>query len=158
MSYHNDKYYDMIVVNILQQVNIYMVWYHFMTHEICKIHHIWESKCTLVIIYCKPHWQPFCSLWHLANNVWLTFNSLHPSDVIWWHRSGSTLAQVMTCCLNTSSHYLNQCWFFFSGVLWYSPESNFAANAQTTVLHDQFENYIFEIAAKTPMVQLVKPK
>ena len=25
------------------------------------------------------------------------FNSLWPSDAIWWHRSGSTLAQVMAC-------------------------------------------------------------
>ena len=37
-------------------------------------------------------------------------NSLWPGDVIWWHRSGSILAQVMTCCLTVPSHYLNQCW------------------------------------------------
>ena len=36
-------------------------------------------------------------------------NSLWPSDVIWWHRSGSTLAQVMACCLMAPSHYLSQC-------------------------------------------------
>ena len=42
---------------------------------------------------------------------WLvTFNSLRPSDAIWRHRSGSTLAQVMACCLTAPSHYLNQCW------------------------------------------------
>ena len=28
------------------------------------------------------------------------FNSLRPSDAIWRHRSGSTLAQVMACCLD----------------------------------------------------------
>ena len=38
------------------------------------------------------------------------FNSLRPSDAIWRHRSGSTLAQVMACCLTAPSHYLNQCW------------------------------------------------
>ena len=27
---------------------------------------------------------------------------------MWWHRSRSTLAQVMACCLTTPSHYLNQ--------------------------------------------------
>ena len=27
-----------------------------------------------------------------------------------WHRSESTLAQVMACCLTAPSHYLNQCW------------------------------------------------
>ena len=37
-------------------------------------------------------------------------SSLRPSDAIWWHRSGSTLAQVMACCLTAPSHYLNQCW------------------------------------------------
>ena len=28
-----------------------------------------------------------------------------PSDIIWQHRTGSTLAQVMASCLMTSSHY-----------------------------------------------------
>ena len=41
-------------------------------------------------------------------------NSLWPSDAIWGHttrhRSGSTLAQVMACCLAAPSHYLTQCW------------------------------------------------
>ena len=27
----------------------------------------------------------------------------------WRQRSGSTLAQVMACCLTAPSHYLNQC-------------------------------------------------
>ena len=30
------------------------------------------------------------------------------SDAIWRHRSGSTLAQVMACCLTEPSHYVNQ--------------------------------------------------
>ena len=38
------------------------------------------------------------------------FNSSKPSDAIWRHRSGSTLGQVMACCLTAPSHYLNQCW------------------------------------------------
>ena len=38
---------------------------------------------------------------------WL--NSLWLSDAIWQHRSGSTLAQVMACCLTAPSHCLNQC-------------------------------------------------
>ena len=33
---------------------------------------------------------------------------MRPSDVIWRHRSGSTLTQVMACCLTAPSHYLNQ--------------------------------------------------
>ena len=48
------------------------------------------------------------------------FNSLRPSDAIWRHRSGSTLAQVMACCLTAPSHYLNQCWLIISKVEWHS--------------------------------------
>ena len=43
-------------------------------------------------------------------------NSLWPSDTIWWHRSRSTLAQVMACCLTAPSHYLNQWWLIISEV------------------------------------------
>ena len=39
--------------------------------------------------------------------------SLWPSDAIWRQRSGSTLAQVMSCCLTAPSHYLNQCWLIY---------------------------------------------
>ena len=35
-------------------------------------------------------------------------NSLRPRDATWRHRSGSTLPQVMACCLTAPSHYLNQ--------------------------------------------------
>ena len=34
-------------------------------------------------------------------------NSLGPSYAIWQKRPGSTLAQVMACCLTAPSHYLN---------------------------------------------------
>ena len=44
-------------------------------------------------------------------------NLLRCSDVIWEHRSGSTLAQVMTCCLTAPSHFLNQCWHIVNGIL-----------------------------------------
>ena len=43
-------------------------------------------------------------------------NSLRPSDTIWQHRPGSTLIQVMACCLTASSHYLHQRWFIISKV------------------------------------------
>ena len=47
-------------------------------------------------------------------------NSLWPSDAIWWQRFGSTVAQVMAWCCQAPSHYLNQCWFIITGVLWLS--------------------------------------
>ena len=50
--------------------------------------------------------------------------AMWPGDAIWGHRSGpgsgSTLVQVMACCLMAPSYYLNQHWFLISEVLWYS--------------------------------------
>ena len=40
----------------------------------------------------------------------LSMNSLWLSDAICWHISGSILAQIMSCCLTATSHFLNQCW------------------------------------------------
>ena len=70
-----------------------------------------------------------------------TDNPLGPSDTIWQHRSGSTLAQVMACCLMAPSHYLNQCWLMMSEIWWHSPEGNFTGNAQDICLWYEFENY-----------------
>ena len=47
----------------------------------------------------------FCSI----RLLW-SLNWLWPGDFIYWHRSGSTLVQVMAGCLTAPSHYLNQCW------------------------------------------------
>ena len=42
-------------------------------------------------------------------------NSLWPSDAIWRHRSKSTLAHDMDCCLMAPSLYLYQCWLLIKG-------------------------------------------
>ena len=60
------------------------------------------------------------------------FNSLWPSDAIWQHRSGSTLAQIMACCLTAPSHYLNQCWLIISKVYRHSSECNFTRDTSAT--------------------------
>ena len=57
-------------------------------------------------------------------SIW-TMPSLWPSDTIWRHKSGSTLAHVMACCLTAPSHYPNQCWLFTRKVQWHSSECNF---------------------------------
>ena len=66
---------------------------------ICRILTI-MSIVPLLFVY--PFWtlKPVTSVW--------------PSDVIWRQRSGSTLAQVMACCLTAPSHYLNQFWLIAS--------------------------------------------
>ena len=70
---------------------------------------------------------------------------LWPSDAIWWHRFGSTLAQVMACCLSVPSHYRNQCWPSISEVLWHLHDRNFTVNAQATVLYHGLENYFLKL-------------
>ena len=38
-------------------------------------------------------------------------------DALWWDRSGSTLAQVMACCLMAPGHYLNHSVTFYKRYL-----------------------------------------
>ena len=61
---------------------------------------------------------------------WCTFfiNSAWPSDARWRHRSWSTYAHAMACCLTASGHYLNQCW---------------RPSAQATVLCDEVRKIHF---------------
>ena len=39
--------------------------------------------------------------------------------------TGSTLAQVMACCLTAPSHYLNQCWLIICKIQSHSSDGNF---------------------------------
>ena len=73
--------------------------------------------------------------WYFEDLLWngpgvdvkrLYFNSLWPSDVIWQHRSRSTLIQVMACCLTVPSHFLSRCVILIGEVLWHSCVSDFA--------------------------------
>ena len=96
---------------------------------------------------------PWCyELWMLVN-ITCYINSLWPSDAIWWHRSGPTLAQVMACCLTAPSHYLNQCWLIISEVLWHSHKGNSIGNAEVIYHSCQFENFKFKIAVRSPRGQ-----
>ena len=70
--------------------------------------------------------------WHLNGNFFQDgqhVNSLWPSDAIWRQKTGSTLAQVMACCLTAPSHYLNQYWLIITKVQWHSSDSSFTTNA-----------------------------
>ena len=87
--------------------------------------------------YLRNGWSTWCEIkrlcigWALGELCDLDFwphhdlNSLRPSDCIWRHRPGSTLAQVMACCLTAPSHYLNQCWLIISKVQLHSSDGNF---------------------------------
>ena len=70
----------------------------------------------------------------LMDHKELFLNSLWPSDAIWRHRSGSTLAQVMACCLTATSHYLNQCWLVIIKGQWHSSDGYLSITVTTHLL------------------------
>ena len=90
---------------------------------------------------------------HYLYHYW--FNSLRLSDAIWRHRSRTTLAQVMACCLTAPSHYLNQCWLIATKVYWYSSEDNFTTDTPAISCQNYSENYSFKISFKSPRGQWV---
>ena len=50
------------------------------------------------------------------------------------------------------SHYLIQCWFIISEVLWHSPECKFTASAQATILHNELKIILLELLQHLPGV------
>ena len=81
-------------------------------------------------------------------------NSLRPGDTI-WHRTRSTLAQVMACCLTAPSHYLNQCWLIISKVHWHSYEGNLTQDTLAINHLHYLENYLSKLSFKSPRGQWV---
>ena len=57
-----------------------------------------------------------------SHSTLFLLNSLWHSDIIWRHRSGSTLAQAIACCLMALSYCLNQCWLIFSTIKCHSSQ------------------------------------
>ena len=67
--------------------------------------------------------------------------SLWPSDARWRHRSESTLAWVMACCLTTQSHFLTHCWLIIKWIMLHSLKGSFTGNAQEFCSWYVFENW-----------------
>ena len=80
---------------------------HYKDKTVVKLHYLYDWNSCAVKIAASYLISPLRSPW---------VNSLSPNDAIWRHRSGSTLAQVIACCLTAPSHYLNQCWDIISKV------------------------------------------
>ena len=59
----------------------------------------------------------------IANALELRLSCTNP--LIWWHKSGSTLAQVMACCLMACC--LKQCWLIIIEAFRQFAEGNFTA-------------------------------
>ena len=127
----------------------------------------------LTFIYVTwPQWVKPVGLWwrHFVSQNWeniaLCNGFLSPGGIeqltermsAEWHRNGSKLAQVMTCCLTVSSHYLILCWLIISKLLWYSPESNFTLGISLNVfILDMFwKLFIWYYGHIAHVVQCVK--
>ena len=82
--------------------------------------------------------------WHIWHCMSAKLNTLWPSDAIWWHRSGSTLVQVIACCLTVTSPYQNQWWLVHSGALWTFIFHKEWSRYQSLIW---FGNYKFKITA-----------
>ena len=91
-----------------------------------------------------PTWRKhgiYRIVWYITNGLkshfhlhcMTKFNPLRPTDAILRHRSGSTLAQVMACCLTAPSHHLNQCCIIISKVYWHSSEGSFLRDTSATI-------------------------
>ena len=86
-------------------------WLHFhsekITYHILNIYHILNMQPSIP--------SPNTAAMH-CDITYLNVNLLWPNDAIWWHRFGSTMAQVMAWCLTAPSHHLNQCWLIITAV------------------------------------------
>ena len=126
------------IQNIRQNIGIYYsIWLYIFRIEKLNIAHKNNSPYDYTRVhkhsletrrqqYNKPikylKWQPVKCLQqnntlccqHQNYIAWLTYIYLIKPDnsklfmTIWWHRSGSTMAQVIAYCLMTLSHYLNK--------------------------------------------------
>ena len=72
--------------------------------------------------------------------------SLWLSDAIWQHKSGSTLAQVMACCLTAPSHNLNQCWLPISKVQWHHLRANLQEITRPSIAWISFKITFIQIS------------
>ena len=109
-------------------------------HHRCTILSILiQFKTTRPQAYLLPPWK---LLFFILQDVsWI--NSLGPSDTIWQQRSGSTLAQVMACCLTAPSHYLNQCWLIIIEVEWHSSKPKGKFTRDTSAINSLVQNKIW---------------
>ena len=99
---------------------------HFATHD-------FKERCDLAMVSRKVHGIARDSDFWIVKQTAL--NPLWPNDAIWRHRSGSTLAQVMACCLTAPSHYLNQFWLIISKIQLHSSDGSFTRD--TSVINDE---------------------
>ena len=129
-----EKYSGHFVYCLTYTTQRSMIFYESVSLD-CKIMNDGTSKKFIHSVYKSGSTDYLVGSVVLINTL---FNSLGPGDAIWRQRTGSTLAQVMACCLTAPSHYLNQCWLIISKIQLHSSDgggtSNFTRNA--SVIND----------------------
>ena len=81
-------------------------------------------------------------------------NSLWPV-LIWQQSSGSSLAQVMACCLMAPNHYLDQCWLIIQ-IGFCGTQTNFTGSVQDIKSWNEFEKYTGKVTSMCLSAQWVK--
>ena len=89
------------------------LWCH--QQDVNQASETWPSRSVKVVVFIIIYGFvmsrfPRCFLLQHCNTWLYSLKSLWPSDAIWRHRSGSSLAQVIACCLMAPSRYLKQYW------------------------------------------------
>ena len=119
-------------------------------HRTCRIFPMARPKCPM---------RDFTNLnkihkTHRTNVWWIMkvfrvhwFNIMSSGDVICWHWSGSTLAQVMAYYLMAPNRYQNQCWQVIRS---YGNFKKRRRNAQDIYPRYEFQNLLFKITAASP--------
>ena len=113
-------------------------------------------------------WNTFHHVSHLTNNnnchcnlqctLGILMALMMGTELLNSCRSGSTLAQVMACCLMAPSNYLNWCWLVISGALWHFPNTNYTS-AQYINSLNEFGNTFVKLLFLTvtePMSSVTK--
>ena len=132
------------------------VWFYFNKNTVW--HFTWHAWLLInfVIFYCSDLPENsidyrIYTIYHVSSVIGIgTSLKGYKSD-----KSGSTLAQVMACCLMAPSHYLNQYWLIISKVLWHSCEGIVMSRSEDTNQKNNIENCIFRITSRFPWDQWV---
>ena len=141
--------------------HIWLISPHFVCYTETKMSSFWRNvrqfgNYQSDNFWCSQ-WRKLCQIDYFV--IWVYMHDTETAHhnqrcLVWWHSSGSTMAQVMAWCLTASSHYLNQCWLPF--ILWHSPETIFLEVLKISVQGHDFANFNSIIISISPMSQWVQ--
>ena len=90
-------------------------------HNLCNLLVLVMQLLIIIIYFCLFHGQADY-LTSCTCCVYIPiFNSLWLGCALQWHRSRTTVIQVVACCLTAPGHGPDQCWLIISRDQWQSP-------------------------------------